>query len=538
MAAGAALALLGPTGTAAATTGPLPPQDTALFRHGIASGDPVPDGVLLWTRVTPTPDATPGSGRGAPTDVGWAVATDPDFRRIVKGGIVRADPASDLTVKVDVRGLAADTRHWYRFGTRTGLSAVGATRTAPKPDAALARLRLGVVSCSNWQAGYFTPYRYLARRGDLDAVVHLGDYVYEYGPGEYGARGVTVRPHDPPKEMVTLEDYRRRHAQYKTDPDLQALHAQVPWIVTLDDHESANDAYVDGAENHQPATEGPWPARRAAALQAFREWQPVRNSTAPVYRRLRFGRLAEISMLDLRSYRSKQADRSAAVDDPTRTITGRDQLGFLVDGLTRSTAQWKLVGNPVVIAPVLVPPLPGGPAAAVPGLLKLPQGGVAINPDQWDGYTADRRTVFQALSDKKVRDAVFLTGDIHSSWANDLPIDAGTYPVTPSVGTEFVCTSVTSDNLDDQTMSPPRTSSIAVETAIQTTNRHVKFLEFDSHGASVLDVTPQAVQMDWFYVSDRTNPQATLAHGRSWRTRTGTQQVEPVAGPVPVGARR
>lgn len=516
-----------------------PEADAAVgpFRHGVASGDPLPDGVLLWTRVTPSDAAVPGSGLGPPVDVGWAVAADPAFRRIVRAGVARATAASDHTIKVDVRGLAPDTRYWYRFATRAGVSPLGANRTAPAAGAAVARLRFGVVSCSNWQAGYFTPYRYLADRGDLDAVLHLGDYVYEYAPGEYQARQVVVRPHDPPREMVTLADYRRRHGQYKTDPDLQRLHAAVPWIVTLDDHESATDAWRDGAENHQPATEGPWPVRKAAARRAFLEWQPVRVSNDRIYRRLRFGRLAELSMLDLRTYRSQQVGQTAAVDDPTRTITGADQLGFLVDGLTRSSAQWKLVGNPVMISPLVVPPLPADVAGPVARFFDLPAGGPPINPDQWDGYTADRRRVFRALDAARVRDAVFLTGDIHSSWANDLPLDAGTYPVTPSVATEFVATSVTSDNIDDATNTPPRTTSIGVETAIQGTNRHVRFVELDSHGASVLDVTPQAVQMDWFYVSDRTSPTATLRHGRSFRTRTGTQRVEPVLTPVAVAAR-
>ncbi len=511
--------------------------DSSRFAHGVASGDPLPDGMVLWTRVTPSPGASPGSGVGPPVDVGWEVATDPDFTAPVTGGTVRTGPERDHTVHVDVDGLAPDTRYWFRFTAPGATSPVGRFRTAPAEQADVPRLRFGVVSCSNWQAGYFAAYRYLAERGDLDAVVHLGDYLYEYAPGEYDAREVTVRPHEPAREMVALADYRARHGQYKTDPDLQALHAAAPWVVTLDDHESANDAWRYGAENHQPDAEGDWTTRRAAALQAYREWMPVRADGDRLYRRLRFGRLAELSMLDLRSYRDRQAEPTGDVDDPGRTITGDEQLDWLVDGLTGTDAQWKLVGNPVVIVPVVVPPLPQDVAGPVAEFLGLPAGGVPINTDQWDGYTADRRRIVDALHDDEVRDTVFLTGDIHSSWASDLPLDVGTYPASPSVATEFVATSVTSDNLDDITGSPPRTTSRAVEAAFQADNRHIRYLEFDSHGASVLDVTPDAVQMDWYYVDDRTRPDATLRLGRSYRTRSGTQQVEPASSPAPSSPR-
>ncbi|HEV2783648.1 MAG TPA: alkaline phosphatase D family protein [Actinophytocola sp.] len=276
-----------------------------VFAHGVASGDPLPDAVLLWTRVTPTPDALPGSGQGPTVDVVWEVATDPAFAAVVGAGTATTGPERDHTVKVDATGLAPSTVYYYRFRLGDAVSAVGATRTAPATDAAVPRLRFGVVSCSNWQAGYFAAYRHLAERGDLDAVVHLGDYLYEYAPGEFPV-GSTVRPHAPAAEMLTLADYRTRHAQYKSDPDLQRLHAACPWIVTWDDHEAANDAWSGGAENHQPG-EGSWVDRRAIANRAYFEWMPVRNAgDRPLYRRLRFGRLAELSMLDLRSYRSQQ----------------------------------------------------------------------------------------------------------------------------------------------------------------------------------------------------------------------------------------
>lgn len=503
-----------------------------VFAHGVASGDPYPDGVLLWTRVTPTPDAVPGSGAGPAVSLVWEVATDPSFGSVVRSGSVTTGPERDHTVKVEVSGLAPSSTYVYRFRLGDAVSTIGTTRTAPAVNAAVARLRLGVVSCSNWQSGYFAAYRYLAERGDLDAVVHLGDYLYEYAPGEFPV-GSTVRPHAPAKEMITLAEYRTRHGQYKSDPDLQRLHAACPWIVTWDDHEAANDAWSGGAENHQPG-EGDWAVRRAAATRAYFEWMPVRGDGSRLYRRLRFGQLAELSMLDLRSYRSQQVNSlSGDVDDPARTIVGATQLDWLTSGLVASTTRWKLVGNPVMISPVLVPPLPAELTGPLLKLLGLPEEGGTVFTDQWDGYTADRRRVLRAIRDNGVRDTVFLTGDIHSSWACDVPWDAALYPwLSPSLATELVATSVTSDNLDDLLGVPPRTVSPGVEAAIMTLNRHVRWVEYDSHGASVLEVTPDAVQMDWYYLANRADAASAISYARSYRVRSGTQRVQQVYTPI------
>jgi alkaline phosphatase D len=519
-------------GPAAATT------DRAAFRHGVASGDPLPGAVVLWTRVTPRPDATPGSGVGPAVRVTWEVAADPAFRRIVGSGTVRTGPDRDHTVKVDAGGLAPATTYWYRFRCQGSVSPVGRTRTAPAENVDIARLRMAVVSCANLQAGWFTAYRHLAARTDLDLVVHLGDYLYEYAPGEYQARDVVVRPHDPPREMVTLADYRRRHAQYKADADLQALHAIAPWVVTWDDHESANDSWSGGAENHTPGAEGQWTTRRAWSQQAYAEWMPVRYTVGgQLYRRLRFGRLASLSMLDLRTYRDEQVTSAAdpALTDPGRTITGPEQLDFLLDGLADPGVQWKLVGNPVMIAPVRFPSsLDARAAEGVAALVDAPAppvAGVSYNVDQWDGYPAERARVLGHLRDRGIRDAVFLTGDIHSAWAADLPADPANYPVNrESVGVELVCTSVTSDNLDDILGTPPRTASLAVETAFKANNPHVKYLDFDSHGFSVLEVTPEGAQMDWYVLVDRTDPNSAAVWSTSFRVPAGSRTVQPAAG--------
>ncbi|MCM2576802.1 alkaline phosphatase D family protein [Streptomyces meridianus] len=512
------------------------PAATGVFRHGIASGDPLPDAVLLWTRVTPTDEAAPGSGAGPTVDVGWEVATDSGFRNVTRSGTTPAGPQTDHTVKVDASGLDAGTTYWYRFTCQGETSAAARTRTAPAASGSPTGLRFGVVSCANYMGGFFSAYRHLAARTDLDAVLHLGDYLYEYGDGEYGPGPGIGRGHDPSGEMVTLSDYRRRHAQYKQDPDLQALHAVAPFIVTWDDHESANDAWSGGAENHTPGAEGDWTSRIAAARRAWGEWMPVREPDARrLYRRFAFGGLADLSLLDLRTYRSKQVGQTELgdVDDPARSITGDDQMRWLKDNLATTKARWRLVGNPVMIAPVVFPPLPdsiGRPLADVTGL--LPPEGVPYNVDQWDGYTADRRELLSHLHDNGIDNTVFLTGDIHSSWAADVPLDAGTYPASPSVAAELVCTSVTSDNLDEITKSPPRTTSVAVEESIKTANRHVKMLEFDSHGYSLLEVTPERVQMDWVYISDRTDRNATARRAAGWQVEAGSNRVTPAPSPL------
>ncbi|MEU6522263.1 alkaline phosphatase D family protein [Streptomyces sp. NPDC046924] len=530
--AAATVVLAGPL--AAAPSARATTSQTPAFLHGVASGDPLPDGVLLWTRVTPTPEAIPGSGLGPDTEVSWTVALDKAFSTVVAEGSVRATAASDHTVKADVRGLAPATDYWFRFSAGGTDSPVARTRTAPAADAVVTGLRFGVVSCSNWEGGHFSAYRHLAARGDLDAWLHLGDYIYEYGTGEYGTRGRTVRPHAPAHEIVTLADYRVRHATYKTDPDLQALHAKAPVVAIWDDHEFANDAWSGGAENHTEGAEGAWAARQAAAKQAYFEWMPVRPALAgTTYRRLRFGRLADLSLLDLRSFRSQQVPLGdGRVDDPDRTLTGRAQLDWLKAGLSASDTTWRLVGTSVMISPLALGALPASLLKPLAELLDLPREGLALNTDQWDGYTDDRRELLTHLRTNAIGNTVFLTGDIHMAWANDVPVNAGTYPLSPSAATEFVVTSVTSDNLDDLAKVPEGSVSAVASPLIKASNRHVHWVDTDRHGYGVLDITAERAQMDYYVLSGRTDPAATSAWARSYRTRSGTQRVERVHTPV------
>jgi alkaline phosphatase D len=504
------------------------------FLHGVASGDPLPDGVLLWTRVTPAADAVPGSGLGPDTEVGWTVATDKAMTDVVARGSVTATAAADHTVKADVRGLAPATDYWFRFSAGGADSPVARTRTAPAADASVSGLRFGVVSCANWEAGYFSSYRHLAARNDLDAWLHLGDYIYEYRSGEYGTRGTVVRPHAPANELLTLADYRTRHGRYKTDPDLQTLHHRAPVVAIWDDHEFADNAWSGGAVNHTEGAEGTWAARQAAARQAYFEWMPVRPAVAgTTYRRLRFGRLADLSLLDLRSFRSRQASSgSGSVDDPDRTLTGRAQLDWLKAGLKASDTTWRLVGNSVMIAPFVIGSLTADLLKPLAELLGLPREGLAVSTDQWDGYTDDRRELIAHLRSNGIGNTVFLTGDIHMAWASDVPVDAGTYPLSASAATEFVVTSVTSDNLDDIVKVPEGTVSALASPVIRAANRHVHWVDTDRHGYGVLDITAERAQMDYYVLSDRTSPGATSSWARSYRTRSGTQQVERTYDPV------
>ncbi len=412
-----------------------------------------------------------------------------------------------------------------------------------------------MVSCSNYTGGYFSAYRHLSMRNDLDFVVHLGDYLYEYGntTGRYGPSSLAgKRDHDPATEMVTLSDYRRRHALYKSDPDLGGLHRTYAFINTWDDHEVTNDTWREGAENHQ-AAEGAYVPRRNRSYQAYDEWMPIRlparrtEAETRIYRRLRFGTLADLTMLDLRQYRDQQvaATNGAAIDSPTRMMTGPAQQAFLEKGLTAvGSPAWRLFGNSVQIMQVKSPPLPAALAAGLAALqgggtpASLPQSGFALLVDPWDGYTANRQRVL-TVAQKSVGDPVFLTGDIHSTWAADLPIDPGTYTGTPtaaspSAGIEFVCTSITSDNLDEITGSPPRTASLAVENAIKAANRHIKEVEFDSHGYSVVDVTRERIQFDTYFISDREDPAATQAFYRGFQSLKGSRTVSRATAPIPM----
>lgn len=548
------------------------------FSYGVASGDPLPNRVIIWTRVNPTATATPGSGLGSPVRGIWEVARDAAFTQRVAFGQFTTALASDHTVKIDVSGLQPSTPYYYRFNALGVNSPVGRTLTAPAAGSNPASVRFGLVSCSNFEAGYFTAYRHLSQRDDLDFILHVGDYIYEYANGQYGPAGFAgvSRVHDPATEILSLSDYRRRHACYKADADLRGLHQRYSFIATWDDHESANNSWRDGAENHQPGTEGAWAARKAAAAQAYFEWMPIRPPAAtgaagevrPLYRKFSFGSLIDLFMLDLRQYRDEQptspAD-SAAIYSPSRTILGSVEGQWLQQNLLTTTAQWKLMGNSVQIAPIIVIPslLPPETAQVIQAVFGVPATATTptpINIDSWDGYNTSRTQVLGliagAVTGQPIRNCVFLTGDIHSSYACDLPANPSTYSSTPvSLATEFVCTSVTSDNVNEILGAPERVpngqggyvrypGSAGFEQLVRSFNAWVRDVNLDYHGFCVVDVTSTRTQVDnWVIRSDasaafaadpRIDPNAyavflsaALTVADSQRVTTGASQLGP-----------
>ncbi|MBK8837581.1 MAG: alkaline phosphatase D family protein [Hyphomonadaceae bacterium] len=445
----------------------------AAFSHGVASGDPTQTAVILWTRVTPE--------AAGPVPVKWNVARDAAMKDVVKTGVFITGSERDYTVKIDVDGLEAGQVYYYWFTAGKASSPGGVTRTLPATG--MADYRMAVVSCSNWPFGYFNVYREIAKRGQssvIDAVIHLGDYIYEYGVTGYG--GVVGkelgRNHAPETEIVSLADYRARHAQYKSDPDLQAAHGVAPWFCTWDDHESANNSYRTGAENHQPETEGGWTERKAQAVQAYLEWMPVRDPVPgrpreAIWRKFDIGDLATLFLLESRlvgrgedltfdeMFMAPDAERpaiaerlKAKINDPQRSMLGVEQEAWLADALKQSTAagrKWQVLGNQVTMAKVRMPDLQSGLSADK--YAKVSQGskryystaryGFEWNLDAWSGFPQARERLYAAAKAANAR-LVTLTGDTHTAWANQLHDNSG-----QQRGVEFGCTSVTSPGAGD-----------------------------------------------------------------------------------------
>jgi alkaline phosphatase D len=498
------------------------------FQHGVASADPLTDRVLLWTRVTPEA-ASYDSVRDAlaafppdPIDVEWSVALDPDMQQVVSSGSTSTDASVDYTVKVDALGLAAGTTYYYRFDALGRPSPVGRTRTLP--EGAVAQLRVAVVSCANYPAGYFHAYRLLAERDELDLVLHLGDYLYEYGNAQYGDGAPIGRVPDPEHESVTLDDYRRRHAQYKQDPDLRALHRAHPVVAVWDDHEVANDAWREGAQNHQPVTEGDYATRKAAALQAYFEWVPVRlpdpAEPARVFRSVRIGDLADLILLDTRHFardlQPADACDPADLGNPERNLLGAEQETWLLGELNRSQADavtWRLLGQQVMMAQLLNP---------------LTGSTCVYSGDQWDGYASNRARLLSAWAADALTNIVVLTGDIHSSWASDIaadPFDPSQYdPATGagSVAVELVTPAVSSPGISDPAQ------ALALQAIIAQTHPHIKYAELNRQGYLLLELSHERVQATWYHVGDVRAPDVSEERVAQFQVLAGANRVTPV----------
>lgn len=488
------------------------PED--MFADGVASGDPLADAIILWTRVRP-------ASVDESVELFFEMAIDPDFEmRVAADYISQLTTADrDHTMKIDVADLDADTTYYYRFYAQGRTSPIGRTRTAP--DGPSDRLRFAVTSCASYAHGHYHAYDEISGRADLSAVFHLGDYIYEFGDGVYG----DVRTYDPPHETVTLDDYRRRYRHQRADPGLYEIHRQHPFIVTWDDHEVANDAWTDGAENHSD-DEGDWFERKAAGVQAFFEWLPIREGEpGRVYRRLSYGDLVDIIVLDTRyEGRDEQialTDMGAleSINDPDRQLLGEAQESWCFDRLSESTAQWKLLAQQVMVGHMILTPGEDGEPHR------------PFFADPWDGYEHARRRLLNHISDNDIADVVVLTGDVHSSFVNDCTIDPllGYDSATGdgSVCVEFVTPGITSPGLsfDDGTLS-----------LILSRNPHMQWVEVLKKGYLVIDVDADRLQGDYFHFTAAQvgSPNFTGSeYASSWMVESGVPHAVEAAGPAP-----
>jgi alkaline phosphatase D len=518
------------------------PGVAASFRHGVASGDALDNSVIIWTRATPV---TPGLVR-----IRWEVASDEAFDTIVASGEGTTTAEVDYTAKVDVGGLDAGTTYFYRFLVQEVASPVGRTRTLPTGSGAATSF--AVVSCSNYPAGFFNVYREIADR-DVDAVLHLGDYIYEYGIDGYASDRAEEfgRVSEPGTEILSLDDYRTRYAQYRSDADLQACHAAHPFYVVWDDHEITNDTWRDGAENHQPDTEGDFDERVAVALQAWYEWSPIRppsSNREVIYRQFQFGDLVDLLMLDTRLIGRDQQlsygdylngdmldidSARAAINDPTRQLLGEDQNAWLKDRLTNSTTTWQALGQQVLVGRYNLPAsillaldpsfggsLQDGIAAVLasvaakntpedqrtPEQQALLDSAIPYNLDAWDGYGFNRDDLLThaASVDAKL---VTLAGDTHNAWAAQLMDTQGN-----PVGVEFATASVTSPGLEGVLGAD---AAALFEGPIVTLIDDLQYTNLSDRGWMEVTFTPTAATADWYFVSNVDSTTYTLMENRA-----------------------
>ena len=534
------------------------------FEHGVASGDPLQDRVILWTRLTP-------NDTSARLQVTWEIALDDQFKQIIKTDKVTTAKAQDFTVKVDATNLKPDQRYFYRFSFGNKFSPVGQTKTLPINPT---KVSFAVCSCANYPAGYFYVYREMAKQ-DVDVVIHLGDYIYEYGQGGYATEdavklGRTLAA-DNNQEIIKLDDYRKRYALYRKDKDLQTLHHRHPFIVIWDDHELANDTWRDGAENHQ-ANEGSFLDRKLAALQAYFEWMPIRpisaNDHLNIYRQFDFGTLVQLTMLDTRILaRDKQLEytdyiTASGMDfqrfqtdltNQNRTLMGYTQREWLQQKLAQSKATWNVLGQQVLMGKILIPAELLVPLSAVlsgnatqevlnqintmimelvqlkmrvlqgdPTLTAIEKARLTTvapyNLDAWDGYYVEREILYNTLKalNKKV---VVLAGDTHNAWSSELYSQAGDF-----VGVELATSSVSSPGIEKY-LNIPVEQLQQFEMAFTTLIDELDYTNLNQRGYLNVSFTATQVQADWIYVDTIKEPQYTVDTKRGHQVVLNNQLV-------------
>ena len=524
------------------------------FLHGVASGDPLKDKVILWTRLTP-------NDVSLRLEVIWEIALDQKFSQLVNFGKVQTAQAQDFTVKVDANKLRSNQHYYYRFRYGNVISPIGQTKTLPESSNTV---NFAVCSCSNYPAGYFHVYQEIAKQ-DVDVVIHLGDYIYEYGKDGYATEDAAKLGRelalDNNKEMMTLDDYRKRYALYRKDIDLQTVHQRHPFIVIWDDHELANDTWKYGAENHTEETEsnkneGKFIERKIAALQAYFEWMPIRpvsdNDHLNIYRQFNFGTLVQLTMLDTRVLaRDRQLDYAdymtaqgmnfqrfqEDLNHPMRTLMGSTQLQWLQAQLEQSTATWNVLGQQVLMSKMLIPaelllPLSQMDVVALnqkipelvtlkmralqgdPSLTEIEKARLTLvapyNLDAWDGYAAEREALYATLRkvDKKV---VVLAGDTHNAWASDLYNQSGAH-----VGLELATSSVSSPGLEKY-LNIPLAQLQQFELAFRTLIDELNYCNLNQRGYLTVHFTAQQMQANWVFVNTIKDRQYTVDHDRSYQ---------------------
>ena len=545
------------------------PTDVA-FGHGVASGDPLADAVIIWTRVTPVDSAA------TEAVVSYSVSRTEAMDDVIAEGVFETDSSKDFTVKIDVTGLDSDSEYFYQFGGANDVfSTVGQTRTLPVGT--VDKVTLAVCSCSNFPAGLFNAYNEVAK-SDADVVLHLGDYIYEYGANTYPSQDADGREPEPAAEIVSLEQYRARYAQYHTDANLQAAHAAKPFICVWDDHELANDTYATGAENHDEATEGSFSERSAAAFQAYHEWLPIRtgDDRSVIYRRFDFGELVRLHMLDTRMLaRDKQLDYAdyftatgldtasftTDLTSMSRTLLGATQHGWMSEGFRTSSATWDVLGQQVLMGRMNVPSelllalaaltsadsaqslaaaqlevtqalneLAGIKQRLLIGDESLTDAESAqvltvapYNLDAWDGYYVARELLIAAATVYD-RNLVVLAGDTHNAWASNLyPADSsGVIQRDASVGVEFATQSISSPGLEEYAgFGSDTTAQAGFEQAIQLLVDDLQYLNAANRGYMKVTFTPEDATAEWVYVDTILSDSYTAEVGKTLRTLPG-----------------